>query len=224
MKKRTLTFRAMTLLLFSFLAVSCGDDDDDTPRPNELEYNNAKYGLNQAFTVDFGPFGFVRNSNTHYFKAFALVDTVGPTVQPKVTLELYLLSAGTASFKAGTFAYGDLSKVTSDTEAEAKFKTQNVFVESSFYIDANGDGDTEDNEEEFMITGGTIRVSGAEPNYTIDCDLQLENNKGVKAFYAGEVAAIPIDLDDDDDVKTNLRKAPSTAPFHFKKPGSLRVN
>jgi hypothetical protein len=224
MKKFTLSFRLMTLLLCSFLAVSCGDDDDDVaPLSNQLEYENTRYDLDLAFSVDYGPFGFIDDNETHYAQEFVLFDTIGSTQASRIALDLVLLSSGTSAFQTGTFDFADLSNETSASVVEGKYRDKNIFLESAFLKDVNNDGEFDENTETFMISGGTVKITGTAPTYVLDCDLVLEGGKTVKAQYAGEFINITDEIIDED-AKTNQRKAPSAIPFTLRAPKPFKAN
>ncbi|RNI23569.1 hypothetical protein EFB08_18745 [Rufibacter latericius] len=212
----------MTLLLCSFLVASCGNDDEEevAPLDNQIEYENNRYALTVGLSFDLGPIGFVENSNTHYAQAFIIADTATATQDPNMYLELYLFSSGATAFKTGTFEFADLSNETSEEAAEAKYQGKNFFIESFFYKDANDDQEFDEDTETFSITGGTVTISGTPSNYTIECDVQLENNQGLKAHYSGDI--VPISTDpDDDDATAQMRKAPKAMPFKFKTPAFI---
>ncbi|WP_205503623.1 hypothetical protein [Rufibacter psychrotolerans] len=211
MKKFTLSFRLLALLLSSVLVMSCGDDDEDdvAPLTNQIEYDNTRYGADIALSIDFGPFGFIEGTNTHYAQVFALLDTVTKTESTRAVLDMFLLSAGTSVFKTGTFTYADLSEETDEEAVAAKYRDQNIFILSAFLLDVNNDQELDEDTEAFQVKSGTVTVSGTAPNYTIECDLLMQNDKGLKAHYSGEVFPIPANPDEEeDDATAGMRKAP----------------
>ncbi|WP_207433504.1 hypothetical protein [Sabulibacter ruber] len=233
MKKLTLSFRLLTLLLCSFLAVSCGDDDDEeqiAPLSNQIEYNNTRYNADLALSWDFGPIGFSEDVETHYAQEFALLDTVTKTLSVKAALDMFLLSSGTTTFKTGTFDYVnlddeiDFEDEESVAAATAKYRDKNLILQTAFLLDSNNDEEFDEDTEVFEVTGGSITVSGTAPNYTIECDVQLQNNNGLKAHYSGEVLAQPVDPDEEEeDTTANMRKAPKATSFKRDIPALLKA-
>ncbi|WP_210489635.1 hypothetical protein [Rufibacter aurantiacus] len=223
MKNSTQTFRLLILLFCSFLVTSCSKDDDEEvipPLENQLEYNDVKYDLATVLSVDLGAAGF-STTETHYGQAFLLSDYVATgTAAPKIILQLYMFSKGAASFGSGTFEFADVEQA----DAETKYKDKNFFFDSALLIDLNGDEEMDENTETFMIKAGTIKLSGTAGNYNIECDVTLENNKGLLAQYSGVVTPITIDDDDDDPATAEMRKAPKSFFSMSKALRGLKLN
>ncbi|KAA3440603.1 hypothetical protein [Rufibacter hautae] len=224
MKNSTQKFRLLVLLFCSFLAVSCSKDDDDEevipPLENQLEYNDVTYDLATVLSVDLGAAGF-STTETHYGQAFILSDYVATgTAAPKVILELYMFSKGAASFGSGTFEFADVELA----DAETKYKDKNFFFDSNLLIDLNGDEEMDEDKETFMIKSGTIKMSGSGTNYNIECDVTLENNKGLRAQYSGVVTPITIDGDEEDPATAGMRKAPKSFFSLSKALKGLKLN
>ncbi|ALI99150.1 hypothetical protein [Rufibacter tibetensis] len=219
MKKFSLSFKLLTLLLCSFLTVSCGDDDEEElpSLENQLEYDTTIYDLTIGATADLGPVGFASN-DTHYGQVFLVTDATAS--KEKVTLVFYTFSLGTSNFKPGRFEYANLAGMTA-AQQETAYGKKNIFLESAFVFDVNDDDELDYDNEAISITKGTLNISGTAPDYMLDCDVELENGKRVRAQYTGEFIDITDNIGDDD-IKANMRKAPSVVsraiPFMLRAP------
>ncbi|WP_181306739.1 hypothetical protein [Rufibacter sp. XAAS-G3-1] len=221
MKKSTLSFKLMTLLLCGFLTVSCGDDDEEQlpSLENQLEYFDTIYDLTLGASLDAGATGF-STTNTHHVQAFLLTDVNQNTGAEKVNLVFYTYSLGASSFKTGRFEYANFAGLTL-AQRTATYGNKSFFLNSYLVVDLNNDKQL-DNTEVVRIASGSVNISGTAPNYTLDCHVVLENGQTLRAQYSGEFIDITNDVVDED-AKANMRKAPSGISSALRAPKSLRV-
>ena len=187
-------------LALTFASTSCNlfeKKDDPEPVKNEVEYNGTNYNLDQGLIVDYGAESLYGDDDTHYDYDFYVsdgdIENNGDEVEEiqgsfAVFTECY--SFGDAGFKTGTFTYVDSSNdgSLSDNQLETKYKNKSVFG-SAVYIDTNGNGILSD-ESPIRATGGTVKVSGSSPDYTIEYDLTLANGKTLKGRRTGSFSKI----------------------------------
>jgi len=189
-------FKLSTLALaLTFAATSCSlfeKKDDPKPAKSEVEYNGSNYNLDQGLIVDLGAANLYGNDDTHYDYDFYVsdgdIEDNGDEVEEiqgsfGIFTECY--SLGDSEFKTGTFTFVDASNdgSLSDSQRQTKYKNKSVFA-SSVYIDANGNGILSD-EVPIRANGGTVKVSGSSPNFTIEYDLTLANGKTLKGRRTG---------------------------------------
>lgn len=199
----------LTLLLLLFcglFTVSCSsDDDDDTSTPalsNQFEYDTKRYDLKTGVYADLDlsdMFGMEVSSHSSRVFILADADLLSSSATFSTELVLALFSPGT-SFTTGTFQYASIDNIVQLAAQQNKY----FFTQSGLLIDLNADGDSDDEGEELAITGGTIKVSGTQPNYTVECDLTLENGKSLKVQYSGAFIDVTSYLN-----PSNLRKRES---------------
>ncbi|MBC3540683.1 hypothetical protein ACFSC6_12405 [Rufibacter sediminis] len=216
----------MILLFCGFLTASCGDDDEESlpSLSNQLEYYDMMYDLTLGATFDGGPTGFSSN-DTHFGRVFLVTDA--DNIGERVNLVFDTYSLGTSGFKAGRFDYGSIAGLTS-AQRSAAYGNRSFFVNSYLVVDLNDDEEL-DNSEVVMITGGTVTISGTAPEYTLECDVVLENGQTVRAQYTGDFIDITDDIIDEDgvkmdegDAKANRRAKSGISPFLLKAPKSLK--
>jgi hypothetical protein len=196
---RNLKLQALALF-FAFAAVSCEEKDKDkNPSPDnskQTEYNGSKYTIKKGFYQDGGPMDLVGDDDSHYNQNFFLTDgnvtlkEDGNFENPgdaKILFMAGLLSPGTTGFKTGTYEYSNIFQdetLLSESAFDAKYRNRNVMLLSFIIADTDGDKNFEE-EDPQNVTGGTIKVSGTKPNYTLEYDLTLEGNKKLKGQYTG---------------------------------------
>jgi len=188
------------MLLFGFLAVSCTDDDKDKgPSPEtskQTEYNGAKYGIKKGFYQEGGPMELIGDEESHFNQNFFLTDgnvtlkddgTFENAADAKILFMTGLLSPGTTGFQNGVYEYSNIIQDEtnlSEAEFEAKYRNRNVMLLSFVLLDTDGDKNFEE-EDAQTVTGGTLKVLGTKPNYTLEYDLTFTGGKTLKGKYSG---------------------------------------
>lgn len=182
------------ILLFSFFAVSCQEDDDNPVTPtNETEYNGTKYSMDEGLIMDYGEWGFYGQTATHYNYDFLITNgSIGynngdvEEINGSIAIIAELYSSGASKFNTGTFNYinSDNDGSLNESQLEAKYKDKFVFSDAGILLDTNGNKELfDDLQSAILVTGGTIKVSGTEPNYTIEYNLTLQNGQTAKGSF-----------------------------------------
>ena len=179
------------------IVLTCCSDDQTEQASND---NTLVYG-EQSYPMDAGMFRIDGGTENHYHVDIATTDgsitptyvNVGNLVIPiwrplgeKVEFWAEMYSAGTTSFTTGTFEF---STTTEQEVDDPSLKDISFFNEAYVGFDADGDNVVRE-EEEIMVSGGTITVKGSYPDYEILFDLQLENGRSVTGSYSGEFTVI----------------------------------
>ena len=199
--------RKFRLLVLSCLCLgliglwSCSDDEPDNEiaklGENVVRYNTTDYPVDLGFLDDF------EDAGGHYNIDFSVTDGVYIPVQLYIgdypitywtardaTIEVYAeLYAPLENsdlqpiFRTGTFTFS--AATADDVTSDAAFDDQYVFISAYVAIDTNGDRDLPE-EEEIVVTGGTIKVSGEYPNFVLTYDLELANGSQLIGSYSRE--------------------------------------
>ena len=190
--KNVLNLKFILLLAISsaFLMGCEKDDDDEKSGNNTVVYNGTTYTIKDGLVNDYGAFDPIdQGENTHYNYDFVVVDDElvqytedGYTFWEADTTNasifyIYaeLFSPGTSSFQTGTFTFKDYEAATAEN-IDGEFFFTDAYVGFVKYGD---------DEEGYEATGGTIKVSGSNLNYTIEYDLTLPNSKTAKGSFSG---------------------------------------
>ena len=162
---------AYLFLIFSLALFSCKNDDADPQPINEISYGNDVYNATHGLILDYG-----EQAGTHYNYDFYVSDgkitTNGNLLNVDESVSYYVYadfkSLGTTRFSPGTYAFSRVRQ----------FVDKDIFVSPTLLI-RNGQA-----FEAFPGTGGTITISGADPNYTITYDL-IFTDKLLSGSYSG---------------------------------------
>ena len=168
----------LSCLFCLLLTIACKEDEEDAPA-NVLRYDDKAYTIVKGYILDFG------EDVLHYNYRFLLTDGIADigTVSVEngnVLLVADLFSSGTAGFQTGSFQFNDTGNVSG----------KNYFEYAAITTDTNQDGVLNDEDQTFNATAGTIVVSGAPGNYTLDYNITLENGKTAYGKYSGAFEVI----------------------------------
>lgn len=164
---------------------------------NVVRYNTTDYSVDTGLLNDF------EDAGGHYNIDFSVTDGVYIPFQLYIgdypvtywtaedaTIEVYAeLYAPLESsdlqpvFRTGTFTFS--AATANEVTRDAVFDDQYVFISAYVAIDTNGDRDLPE-EEEIVVTGGTIKVAGEYPNFVLTYDLELANGSQLIGSYSGE--------------------------------------
>jgi len=196
MKNNTKNLLAALMLCLTFFA--CKKDKNETPVATSIvAYNNANFTLAEGAIFDYGASAVYGSINTHINYDFYLTDgkieysTTGEIsdIKGKIAVYAELFSAGiTGGFKTGTYNYIDETGDANLTAAQLKTKYENKqFFSYGFIVVGNDNINTSlGNAAEIEVKSGTIKVNGVSPNYSLEFDLLLTNDKTFKGTYNGK--------------------------------------
>ncbi|WP_207434262.1 hypothetical protein [Sabulibacter ruber] len=186
MLKQFYPIRSLALaVLVGFTFSACSDDDDEVSpdTENRIEYNGASYTLKSGVVIDYGVTG---DEDTHYNYDFMVTDGILPDTEeifeiPNAKISVYaeLLSPGADAFEVGTFTF------VQDVNA-AQNRDKHVFEYVEVVVDSNNDNMLDMDDDYLEVTGGTIKVSGSNNDYTVEYNLTLDGGKTVKGNYSGD--------------------------------------
>lgn len=193
----TVNTRKLSTLVCLFLAgtliFSCSEDDgikDNIPEiTNSFVYDNQVYSIADGLIEDIGPypaaFGEENPANSHYVYTFLFTDGAFRLEEydwgnsydnDNATYRLYvsLYYPDTTAFKEGEYSYVHIPDATTQDVINKK-----VFGRFAFWLDLNGNGvyDSEDEETYTHSAGGTVNVRGSNNDYTIWFDITMTNGK-----------------------------------------------
>jgi hypothetical protein len=196
MKNNTKNLLAALMLCLTFFA--CKKDKNETPVATSIvAYNNANFTLAEGAIFDYGASAVYGSINTHINYDFYLTDgkieysTTGEIsdIKGKIAVYAELFSGGiTGGFKTGTYNYIDETGDANLTAAQLKTKYENKqFFSYGFIVVGNDNINTSlGNAAEIEVKSGTIKVNGVSPNYSLEFDLLLTNDKTFKGTYNGK--------------------------------------
>lgn len=194
MKLKIYSVAFLALLLMAF--GSCKKDKPASV-PNQTNYDGTTYNMKAGLTIDYGTSSYFGSSDTHTNYDFYITDgsfTFSNNGQPqdiigKIGVYFSLESPdGTGNFKNGTYTYVDTDNdaTLTDQQLQAKYENKYFMYDGSILV-GNGDINSSlQNGQEIYVQSGTVVVSGTKPNYKVDFDLLLQNNKTIKGSYSGE--------------------------------------
>jgi hypothetical protein len=154
--------------------------------------------MEEGVILDYGSFTLYGQNDTHTNYDFYVSDgdiEYGnddvEEIEGSLAIWAELVAPDASDFKTGTFNFVDNDNDGSlnNAQKEAKYKDKFVFPSAKVYIDTNGNGILSD-DTPMQTTSGTIKVSGSQPNYTIEYNLTLANGKTVKGKFAGSFPKI----------------------------------
>lgn len=163
----------LTILSGCLFFISCNKDDGDDPVANQVTFDGTAYVLVDGLIYDYGSGSPSRGTSTHYNYDFYISDDqiVDGETGVNATILIYaeLFAAGSTGFSTGTFTYTDRS-MTGSTDGNNFFDyAQVVFPNGTIH----------------MASSGTITVSGTEPNYSLDFNLNFPNSVKLTGSYTG---------------------------------------
>ncbi|UZR98060.1 hypothetical protein [Chondrinema litorale] len=186
----TRNFKFSLIAIFAGLLflTSCDNDEDNDSESVENIIDNtvtvdlSEYPISYSFIINYG----YDEDSKFYNYDFYLTDgslTEDNEFNSSTTFYIYseLFSASTNSFTTGTFEY----KSYIDAAVDDLSDVEHYFSRAYILRDSNGDGILSDDSEIVEVTGGTIKVSGTSPNYTIMYDLELADNSALNGAYNG---------------------------------------
>ncbi|MBD3748457.1 MAG: hypothetical protein IE931_03080 [Sphingobacteriales bacterium] len=188
------------VLIMATLSACKKDKSAAATSSNSLSYDGNTYELASGLFVDYGTDNYYGTTPTHTNYDFYTTDgrfifdaNGAPTdLTGKIAVYAYLESPdGNGNFKEGTYTFIDTSNdgSLSDAQLKAKYENKYFFADGSVIM-GNGDINASlSNAEEIFISSGTIKISGVKPNFKIEYDLILENNKTLKGSYNGEFSS-----------------------------------
>ena len=155
-----------------FLLGSCSEEEDSSGiDTNMIDYSGNKQEIKQAVIREPGTL------YSHLMKGFIMSNM---DITPGVGLGLTVFSSDESNLEAGDYQFIDVNS--------EEFTNDNVagmnFFSGSFLLDENNDKQLDDSDE-IDVNGGTVTITGTQPNYTVIFDLTLENGKTVKGNYSG---------------------------------------
>lgn len=178
----------LLLLLTGVFFVACEEEEEKDDEKNIITYDGLSYTMKDGVLEDYGS-GSPHVENTHYNYNVVIADAplklitgndgethwrFGDGSTFGIDIELY--SPGTNSFNTGTFNYLDWYD---DGLTQADFDGKYFFADGSvFFISGN-------TQSVYLVTSGTIKVSGSSLDYSIEFDLIINNGKAIKGNYSG---------------------------------------
>ncbi len=205
---KILPFFALLLSLSMFTS-SCSDKEDKDevvePAPTgNTSFDNKAYDIKNGFYVEGGAVNMYADDPTHFMNYFILTDgtpnfdddgNAEDLADGKILMMGGLFSPGGTGFTPGTFNYisfaGDINLT--EAQREAKYKDKSFFNSPIIVIDTDGDKNFEE-EAEINVTGGTIKISGTAPNYTVEYDLTIAGGKNLKGKFTGAFTKLEMEM------------------------------
>lgn len=186
----------MLALIVGFTSCS-KDDENEVQTSNALVVDATTYTLAKGAYIDYQNTILYGTTNTHYNYEFLTTDGIFVVnsaneledVKGKIAVYVDLYSAGATSFKAGTYTFVSGANVATLTDAQLKTKYENKNVcQYGFVVIGTIANASLGNVTEIDVKSGSVTIEGTRPNFKIIYDLELENNKTVKASYSGAFA------------------------------------
>lgn len=154
-------------------ATSCKKDAEGPV--NQATIDGKAYTIKKGLAVDYGAYGTTHYNYDYYLTDDANLTTGSEQVNGTILIYMELFSSGATEFRTGTFSYN------SSTDIEG----QNFFRFADVLVDANNDNILDDTDTYMEAIGGTVTVSGTNPNFTVAYDLSFPNNKKLVGSYTG---------------------------------------
>jgi hypothetical protein len=159
-------FFILSFVALSFIT-SCGKDDGEIAVNNQITIGDNTYDVTNGAFIDLGEAEGLSEG------AFAIADanitassssfSVGTSSTIRVIFNL--ASLGSGGLKPGTYSEGDVL----GADAGSVF----------FITQIRADGTT------YSVDGGTIKLSGTSPNYTLIFDLNLDGGSSLTGGFSG---------------------------------------